>query len=209
MRYLVVLGALLFSLAACAEQSAEQPAYVAGQHYVVLDQPVRTSDPNKIEVVEVFSYHCGGCFSFEPVIQAWKKKQPDDVAVVQSPAVWNNAMKAMAHAFYTTKALKIDDKAHMGIFNAIHLERKQFNTPEEWANLLANFGSDKETILKTFDSFGVRSLVSQADARARGYGITSTPELVVNGKYRISSRGGADMLKVAEFLIEQERAARR
>jgi thiol:disulfide interchange protein DsbA len=35
--------------------------------------------------------------------------------------------------------------------------------------------------------------------------------MVVNGKYRISSRltgGQAEMLKVAEFLIEKERAAR-
>lgn len=209
MRFMLVLFALVFSLAACAQPSAE--TYVAGEHYVVLDQSVRTSDPSKIEVVEVFSYHCGGCFSFEPILQVWKKQQADDVVVIQSHAMWNNSMKIMAQAFYTTKALKIDDKAHMGIFNAIHLERKQFNSAEQWATFLAGYGSDKETILKTFNSFGVSSQVNQADARARSYGITSTPELVVNGKYRISSRlngGQAEMLKVASFLIEKERAAK-
>lgn len=209
MRYLLALCALVFSLAACAEQTANEPAFVAGQHYDVLDQPVRTSAPGKIEVAEVFSYHCGGCFGFEPALQAWKKQQPEDVVVVQTHAMWNPMMKTMARAFYTSKALKIDDKAHMAIFNAIHLERKQFNTPEQWAGFLAGFGSDKETILKTFNSFGIDSQVSQADARARGYGVTSTPQMVVNGKYRISTKlsSHAEMLKVADFLIEKERAA--
>jgi thiol:disulfide interchange protein DsbA len=210
MRYLLALSTLLFSLAACADQSTEQAEFVEGKHYVVLDQPVRTNNPGKIEVAEIFSYHCGHCFSFEPALQAWKKQQPEDVVVVQTHAMWNEQMKQMAQAFYTTQALKIADKAHMGIFNAIHLERKQFNTPQQWAAFLANFGSDEATILKTFNSFGVTSQVSQADARARGYGITSTPEMVVNGKYRISSRltgGQAEMLKVAEFLVAKERAA--
>jgi protein dithiol oxidoreductase (disulfide-forming) len=40
--------------------------------------------------------------------------------------------------------------------------------------------------------------------------ITGTPELVVNGKYRISTRKAgsqANMLKIAEALIEKERKA--
>jgi thiol:disulfide interchange protein DsbA len=208
MRYLFALSALLFSLVACADQAGEQPRYVAGQHYALLDHPVRTSSADKIEVAEVFSYHCGHCYSFEPALQAWEKQQPEDVVIVQTPAIWNNQMKAMAQAFYTLKALKLDD-AHMGIFNALHVQRKQFQNPDQWADFLAQYGSDKDTILKTFNSFGVASQVNQADARARGYGITGTPEMVVNGKYRISSRlsgGQAEMLKVAEFLIEKERA---
>ena len=186
MRFLVALFAVFLSLAACAEQSSKQ-AYVAGEHYIVLDQPVRTVDPKKIEVAEVFSYHCGHCFNFEPALQAWKKQQPDDVVVVQTHALWNSQMENLARAFYTIKALNIEDKAHMAIFNAIHLERKNFNTPDQWAEFLSGYGT-----------------------RARGYGITGTPEIIVNGKYRISSSkfsGQAEMLKVADFLIEKERAA--
>lgn len=211
MRLMLVICALFVSLSAAFVQANDKPAYVAGTHYVVLDQPVRTADPSKIEVTEVFSYHCNHCFDFEPMLQAWKKRMPEDVAFVQAHAIWNAPMKSMAQAFYTIKALKIDDKAHMGIFNAIQLERKTFKNPEEWAAFLATFGSDKDTILKTYNSFGVSSQVSQAEARARGYGITGTPEMVVNGKYRISARqsgGQAEMLKVVDFLVEQERAAK-
>lgn len=209
MRFLVALITIAFSLGACAEKSVQE--YVAGEHYIVLEQPVRTGNPNKIEVAEVFSYHCAHCFNFEPALQAWEKQQADDVVLVQTHAIWNPQMENLARAFYTIKALKIDDKAHMAIFNAMHVEKKAFNTPEQWAEFLAAYGTDKETVLKTFKSFGVSSQVKQADARARGYGVTGTPEMVVNGKYRISSAklgSQGEMLKVADFLVNKERAER-
>ena len=209
MRFMVALFAILFSLAACAEKSAQEQ-YVAGEHYVVLDQPVRTSDPAKIEVAEVFSYHCGHCFSFEPSLHAWAKKQPADVVVVQSHAIWNPQMEVLARGYYTMLALNLKDKAHGAVFNAIHLENKTFTTPEQWADFLATYGVAKDSVLKTFNSFGVTSQVKQADARARGYGVTGTPEMVVNGKYRVTAKlsgGQGEMLKVADFLIEKERAA--
>lgn len=210
MRLLLAIAALAFPLLACAEQTPAKASYVEGQHYVQLPQAVRTSDPSKIEVAEVFSYHCGGCFQFEPVFQAWKKQQPDDVVVVQTHAMWNAPMKVMATIFYTAKALKIDDKSHPAIFNALHVEQKQLTSQAQWIDFLSTFGVDRETVAKTYDSFGVKTQVSQADARARGYGVTSTPELVVNGKYRISTRQAgthSEMLKIAEFLIAKERAA--
>ena len=49
-----------------------------------------------------------------------------------------------------------------------------------------------------------------ADARARSYGITGTPELIVNGKFRVSGKTAGkpeEMLKVVDFLVERERAA--
>lgn len=207
MRFLVALFAIVFSIAACGENPSQQ--YEAGKHYIVLDQPVRTSNPAKVEVVEVFSYHCGGCFSFEPLLQAWKKQQAEDVAVVQTHAIWNPQMENLARAFYTIKALKIEDKAHTAIFNAIHLEKKTLNTPDQWTDFIAGYAKDKESVVKTFNSFGVTSQIKQADARARGYGISSTPEMVVNGKYRITSSklaNHAEMLKVVDFLVEKERA---
>jgi thiol:disulfide interchange protein DsbA len=55
------------------------------------------------------------------------------------------------------------------------------------------------------------SMVNQAKARVRGYRVQGTPEVIVNGKYRVSSRnaGGFEgMLNVADFLIEKERSAK-
>lgn len=209
MRVVAAVFALIFSLAACAESTGSNPLYKAGVHYAVLEQPVRTIDPQKIEVTEVFWYGCGHCFRFEPMLHQWSGKLGDDVVFRQSPAMWNKAMEVHARAFYVAQALKVLDKVHQPLFNALNIERKRLADEEELAELFAQYGVDKATFLKTYKSFGVTSQVKQADARARSYKISGTPEVVINGKYRVSARmagGQAEMLKVADYLIAQERA---
>ena len=53
------------------------------------------------------------------------------------------------------------------------------------------------------------SMITQAKSRVRAYKVRGTPEMIINGKYRISTTkagGFSGMLKVAEFLIDKERA---
>jgi thiol:disulfide interchange protein DsbA len=210
MRILVALVGLVFSLSACAQDKSSE--YVEGQHYVLLEQPVRTADPSKIEVAEVFAYSCPHCFHFEPLLQAWEKKMPDDVYLLQTHAMWNPQMESLMRGYYTSVTLKIKEQAHMAVFNALHMENKNLNTAEQWADFFAVYGVDKAKAISTYNSFGVTSQIKQAEARARGYKVTGTPEMVVNGKYRISSRltgGHEEMLKVVDFLVEKERAAKK
>lgn len=206
-RWLIAsLLTLLMPVVACAEEGAAQ--YEEGKHYVRLDTPVRTSNPNKIEVTEVFWYGCSHCFHFEPMAHAWAEKQADDVVFVQTPAMWNRVMQTHARAFYTAQALGVLDKVHQPIFNAINLERNMLTTPEALAELFAKHGVEKERFHKAFRSFSVNSQVQQADARARGYQIQGTPEMVVNGKFRVSTRTAGSqrgMLDVVDYLVEQER----
>jgi thiol:disulfide interchange protein DsbA len=54
-------------------------------------------------------------------------------------------------------------------------------------------------------------MVNQAKSRVRAYRVRGTPEIIVNGKYRVSTTkagGFSGMLKVADFLIAKERAAK-
>lgn len=208
MRILVALLGLVFSLGACAQEAAKE--YLEGKDYVVLEQPVRTADPSKIEVAEVFAYSCPHCFHFEPLLQAWEKKQAADVYVLQTHAMWNASMEPLVRGYYTAVTLKIKEQAHMAIFNALHMEHKNFTSAEQWADFFAVYGVDKAKVISTYNSFGVTSQIKQAEARARSYKVTGTPELVVNGKYRVSSRlagGHEEMLKVVDFLVAKERAA--
>ena len=117
-----------------------------------------------------------------------------------------------AHIFYTAKALRLDDKMHEEVFYAMHGKKQKLVNKKTIFKLFEKHGVTQETFDKTFDSFGVKSQVQQASARARGYGITGTPEIVINGKYRVSGRmvgTQAEVLKVASFLIEKERAAKK
>lgn len=203
----MLLLAMPFALS--AEEAA--PRYVEGKEYVRLPQAVRTADPSRIEVVEVFWYGCIHCFHLEPLISDWKKTLKPDVDFHGSPAIWNQTMAVHAQAFYAAQALGVLDKMHEPLFTALNVDRKKLDNENELAAFFAAHGVKEDDFRKAFSSFGVQSSVKQADARARSYGITGTPELVVEGKYRVSGKTAgtpSEMLKVVDFLIEKERAAR-
>jgi len=183
--------------------------YEEGVHYQVLDPqaPLSTSGEG-IEVSEYFSYGCGHCFQFDPVLNAWLDKQPEDVNFDRTPAVWNDYYGNLAQTYYTLKAMDVLESLHVAVFEAIHIQRKNLSKPGVMANFLEEAGVDPEAFAKVFNSFGVRMSLQQADARGRAYRASGVPTLIVNGKYRIETRGAGsvqEMLKVAEFLIQLER----
>ena len=207
-RYSLVFMALvalpLMALSALAEE------WVEGEHYDVITPALRGKS-DKIEVTEFFWYGCTHCYSFEPQIAQWKKSLDDDVVVVGSPAMWNALMEVHAKAFYAAQVLGVLDKVHMPLFQAINVDRKRLDSEDELAALFAANGVAREDFQRAFNSFGVGSQVRQANSRARSARITGTPAMMVAGKYRISTRKAgsqANMLKLATFLIEKERAAR-
>jgi thiol:disulfide interchange protein DsbA len=183
--------------------------YEEGVHYQVLDPqaPLSTSGEG-IEVSEYFSYGCGHCFQFDPVLNAWLDKQPEDVNFDRTPAVWNDYYGNLAQTYYTLKAMDLLESLHVAVFEAIHIQRKNLSKPGVMADFLEEAGVDPEAFAKVFNSFGVRMSLQQADARGRAYRASGVPTLIVNGKYRIETRGAGsvqEMLKVAEFLIQLER----
>jgi len=201
----ILLTSLLFVSWGCA---AEEEKFKAGIHYEVLPQAVRTADPSKFEVNEVFSYHCGHCYNFESVLEPWFESLADDVDVQRTPAVWQPAMEVYARAYYSAVMLKVLDQVHMPIFEAIHVKRQPVRSEKDLVPIFAAAGVDSAKFSQVYNSFGMTSMVNQAKARGRSYRTQGTPEMVVNGKYRISSRmaGGFEgMLNVADFLIAKER----
>ena len=104
---------MLLPMAMCQAQSDK---YQAGVHYDVLPQVIRTANPDKIEVNEVFAYTCGHCYNFEALLHPWSKKLAADVDYQQTPAIWQPAMEAYARAYYSAVMLKVVDKVHMPIF---------------------------------------------------------------------------------------------
>jgi thiol:disulfide interchange protein DsbA len=187
-----------------------QDQFVAGKDYAVIEKPVRTGNPKKVEVTEVFWYGCGHCNTFRPAFDTWAKQQSDAIVIRHSPAMWSKSMAVHARIFYTASALGKQEVMHKDIFDAMHLQKKKLLRGPQIFPLFEKHGVTKEQFDKTYKSFGVKSMVQQADARARAYGITGTPEIVVNGKYRISaSMTGSQnkMMDVAEYLIKKEQAS--
>lgn len=184
-----------------------------GVNYDLLPIPVETSDPSRIEVVEVFSYGCPHCFEFEPTIEAWRARQPADVQFRRLPAVFRKEWVILAQAFYAAEALGVTEKVNRPIFEAIHLKGLNPGDPTVLAGVFKeSAGVDGEEFLKVLNSFGVRSKVQQADAQGQMYRLQGVPTLIVAGKYTAygasSSGSNSDRLAVVDFLVAKERAAR-
>ena len=187
--------------------------YVAGTHYMEIANPVNTGDSSKVEVIEAFWYGCSHCFRFEPLITNWEENKPDDVDFVRFPALWNNLMKIHAQVYYAAEVLDAVDVLHEHIFNAINVERNMLQNEGQISELFAEHGVTQEDFDRTFNSFSVRTKVNQAEARMQDYGIRSTPNMIVNGKYLITTgenvRTQQEMLDIVDFLVEKERQAMR
>ncbi|MDG2047917.1 MAG: thiol:disulfide interchange protein DsbA/DsbL [Halioglobus sp.] len=184
--------------------------YVAGVDYDLISPPVRGVEDDKIEVTEFFWYGCGHCYTFEPMLEQWKKVQPEDVSFRGVPAVWAEKMELHAKAYYAAEALGVLDTMNPVIFQAMNVDRKPLGSQSEIAALFVDNGVSEDDFNKAFNSFGVSSQVRQGIATAKSAKITGTPALMVAGKYHVSSRKAgtqADMLKVVDFLVEQERTA--
>jgi thiol:disulfide interchange protein DsbA len=191
--------------------SAQAADFRAGKEYVELKTPVPVAEPGKIEVVEMFWYGCPHCYQFEPVINPWVEQLPDDVSFKRIPAMFGGMWNVHGQLFLALESMNVEQKVHDAVFSAYHNERKKLATPEEMAAFLAGHGVDREAFLKAYNSFGVKARVEQAKKLGMAYQITGVPVLIVNGKYRfdLGSAGGPERaLEVADFLIEQERAAR-
>ncbi|MDR2213127.1 MAG: thiol:disulfide interchange protein DsbA/DsbL [Pseudomonadales bacterium] len=188
---------------------AQPAAYVEGTHYQLIEPAVRTEDPSKIEVTEVFWYGCPHCYAFEPLLESWVEKLPEDVAFVRSPGMWNALMETHAKIYYTAVDLGVFDKIHSVAFNEIHQKGNYLQTEDDIRTMFVAQGVDPAAFDKSWSSFGVTSAAKKAGTRMREYKVNGVPNLIVNGKYLISAGDAvvtqADMLKVADFLIEQER----
>jgi thiol:disulfide interchange protein DsbA len=188
--------------------SAVAADYSDGNGYTTIKTPVRTSDPSKVEVTEIFWYGCPHCYSLEPITHAWAANTPSDVDFKFLPAVFGRNWLAHAKAFYVADLLGIEDKMRADIFNTIHVERRNLNSEDALASFFVKYGVSEDEFRKQYNSFAVNSRLSQADAKIRAYGARGVPGLVVNGKYLVTAEtanGNANIYKVVDFLIEKER----
>jgi thiol:disulfide interchange protein DsbA len=203
----IVFTALVVPMAVCQAQTEQ---YLAGVDYELLPQAIRTANPNKIEVNEVFHYGCIHCFNFEKTIHPWAENLDEDVDFQRTPAIWQSALEPYARAYYSAKLLKVLDKTHVALFEAIHVDRQPIRSEQDLTEFFGQQGVDEAKFAKVYNSFGVNSMIEQAKARAIGYRTQGTPEIVINGKYRVTTRMSKNfdgMLEVATFLIEKERRA--
>lgn len=204
---IVVLMILVAPIAFSTTVNAQVSRYVEGTHYFQLENPVRTADASKIEVIELFWYGCPACYVFEPLMSNWEANQPEDIDHKRLPAVGNSLTTIHAQAFYTAQALGALDAVHEPFFEEIHQKRNQLSSEVQIREFFESCGISQEDFNRVFNSFSVRTRVNQAGNLIANYGVGATPTMYVNGKYIVTTSAGSyqEMLNVVDYLVQQER----
>jgi protein dithiol oxidoreductase (disulfide-forming) len=205
-RFVLLLLALLPLFAHAAEP-------VAGTDYVEIPggKPYAPLD-GKVEVVEVFGYTCIHCAHFQPVLGAWLKKQPSSVRFTPLPAAFGGYWMPYARAYYAAAKLRLLGKTHEAMFKALHETGSlpiQNASDEEIAAFYANYGADPKAFVAAMQSPATDLLLDRSKSFALATGIEGTPTIVVNGKYRVTARDFDDTLRITDYLVAKERAARK
>ena len=198
-------------VAALSMGVAAQEQYQEGVHYELIEPAIHAGISDRVVVTEFFSYGCGHCYNFEPLLESFESRLPDGVVVQRTPVIWNNnsGMKLLAKTYYAVEVLDVFEPVHGAVFNTIHRQRKRLSSPEAVRAVFIENGVDAKDFDRAFGSFGIDSMVRQAAARTEGARVQGTPSLMVNGKYRIDTRQAgsqANMLKIAAFLADKELA---
>lgn len=194
-------SALIMVFAVTVAQAQQGPGYEN------LPNPVKTEDPDKIEVLEFFWYGCPHCYEFEPHIKAWRETKPDNVEFKSVAAPLNPAWKVHSQAFYAADILGVLDTFHEPMFNAIHKDKKAMRKPKDIAKLVESLGLDADKFMKTMKSFAVDAKIRQSMQKAREVGISAVPTVIVNGKYRTSGTVAGsypNLINVLNRLIAEE-----
>ena len=224
-----LLASLTLALGlAITAQATAAAAYEAGKQYDVLPQPQRTNvAPGKVEVMEVFSYGCPACDHFQLTMKKVKAALPANAQLVYLPAAWHpeENWPTFQRAYLTAKALGVADKAHDQMFDAIWntgelavLEgttsgrtKSKLPTIEDVARFYKRVtGTNPADFVAASKSFSVDLKMRQADAQIVAMKVTSTPSLVVNGKYLLNNdyfKNPEDVIGLVKFLVEKEAGA--
>ncbi|GAB4350911.1 MAG: thiol:disulfide interchange protein DsbA/DsbL [Gammaproteobacteria bacterium] len=177
--------------------------------YEEIIPPQSTSDPEKIEVVELFWYRCPHCYRLLPFMERWEKSKPDNVNYVRVPAILRGDWALHARAYYVAETLGIVEKIHRPLFDAIHAERRNLNSEKALEAFFVEQGVSAEEFRKAWRSFAVETKVRKARVMTQRYGISGTPAVVINGKYRtdgVMTGNFPNMIRVIDELIARESA---
>lgn len=184
--------ALLGLAAGFAALSASAADPQAGTHYLVLPAAQPTDTGRQVEVIEFFAYYCPHCYAFEPALEAWVKKQGDNIVFKRVHIQGGAGVLPQQRLFYTLDAMGLLNQYHQKVFDAMHQQRLRLSSDEQVFDWAAQNGIDRAKFVETYRSFGIQAKLRRAAAMMDAYGVDRWPLVVVDGRFVTSpSHAGA------------------
>jgi len=125
-RSVMLLGLGLLATGAGASPAAPQN----GTEYRVLSRPQPTEAGKKIEVIEFFGYFCPHCNALEPQIEAWVKKQGDNISFKRVHVDFHELV-TQQKLFFTLEAMGKVDEYQPKVFAAFHVDHNRLQTDDD------------------------------------------------------------------------------
>jgi len=165
-----------------------------GTHYTIIGDEVT----EKPEIIEFFSYWCGHCYNFEPIVKELenklreeKTKTGHDVKFKKvhvnfmgftSAEVQDQATKALIIA----RAMNVEKAMNGAIFKYIHVQRAPITGLDDLRNIFTVNGVDGAQFDKMSKSFGINSQLKANNKVIKNYmkHLRGVPNFIVNGKYQ-------------------------
>lgn len=157
-----------------------------GAEYQTLPEAQPTDSGRKVEVIEFFAYYCPHCYSFEPYLADWVKKQGDNIVFRRVHVPRGAQVAAQQRLFFTLESLGLLEQFHGKVFNAYHVERVGFTQDEQVFDWASRAGIDRAKFIDTYRSFGVQAKVRRAQAMMEAYRITHWPMIAIDGRFLTS-----------------------
>jgi len=180
--------------------------------YKKLDKPAPVDTPaGKIELIEFFWYSCPHCHAFEPVLAAWAKRLPKDVAFKRVPIAFRDDFVPQQRLFYALEAMGLVEKLHARVFAAIHDEKQNLSKAEAITDWVVKQGVNKAKFLEQFNAFTATTKATRAKQLQDAYRLDGVPALGVAGRFYTDGAMAQSMenaLQVTEFLISEVRRGR-
>ena len=194
LRFALVAASLVASTAFASPANPQN-----GVEYTTLSspQPVQAVG-KKVEVIEFFAYHCPACYSLEPSLNEWVKKQGDKIVLRRIHLPFQGPADPEAHLFLTLEAMGKLNEMHGKIFHAVHVQRVRLMKDEQIIDWVTKNGIDKAKFMETWNSFGVMTKLRRLPQVTTSYQATGTPTIIVDGKYQTSPGLVADKLKLRD-----------
>lgn len=209
---MVLMWCSVFALGSPALLAQDLEPYQEGLHYFVIDGAPEQL-PDGMELVEAFSYLCTHCNTFDPYINNWVEKKPEQVGFRRIPVVFGrNSWELYARGYVTAEMLGIAELAHGALMDQLWKEKNILRDMDQLAEFYSGYGVDKDKFIATSRSFAVDGKIRRDQLALQEYGIRGTPALVLNKKYRIQAGASVPnyetMLDIVDFLIEKDSAKR-
>lgn len=179
--------------------------------YKALGRRAATEAPaGKVEVVEFFWYSCPHCNAFEPQLEAWAKRLPDDVVLRRVPVAFRDDFVPQQRLFYALEAMNRMD-LHGKVFHAIHAERQQLNREELIVGWAEKQGLARAKFQEAYNAQPVQAKARAASQLQNAYQVEGVPALGIAGRWYTDGALAGNMgraLQVTDYLITEARQAR-